>query len=150
MIEKIKSGISEAVDTIDIKLKDSLSFLSDLKEAGWEKVTTLINDILGLAPLIEKTGYSMRDISLDATIPPGIMILFTKEKEVDPEIVEKLLEENSDKQLLTMLVGGLQKADSLQKSMNLSHYKFFGLGMKVGLPPVISLKFSREEFIVNN
>jgi len=88
MIEKIKSGISEAVDAIDSKLKDSLSFLSDLKEAGWEKVTTLINDILGLAPLIEKTGYSMRDISVDAAIPPGITILFTKEKEVDPAIVE--------------------------------------------------------------
>ena len=141
MIEKIKSGISEAVDAIDSKLKDSLSFLSDLKEAGWEKVTALINDILGLAPLIEKTGYSMRDISVDATIPPGLTILFTKEKEVDPAIVEKLLEENSEKQLLT---------DSLQKSMNLSHYKFQGLGMKVGLPPVISLKFSREEKIINN
>ena len=147
MIEKIISGV---VDIVDSKLKDSLSFLSDLKEAGWEKVTTLINDILGLAPLIEKTGYSMRDISVDATIPPGIMILFTKEKEVDPVIVEKLLEENSEKQLLTMIVNGLQKADSLQKSMNLSHYKFLGLGMKVGLPPVISLKFTREEHIINN
>ena len=150
MIEKIKSGISGAVDTIDSKLKDSLSFLSDLKDAGWEKVTTLINDILGLAPLIEKTGYSMRDISVDAAIPPGLTILFTKEKEVDPAIIEKLLEENSEKQLLTMIVSGLQKADSLQKSMNLSHYKFQGLGMKVGLPPVISLKFSREEKIINN
>jgi len=49
-----------------------------------------------------------------------------------------------------MIVNGLQKADSLQKSMNLSHYKFHGLGMKVGLPPVISLKFSREENIINN
>lgn len=149
MIEKIKSGISGAVDTIDSKLKDSLSFLSDMKDAGWEKVTTLINDILGLAPLIEKTGYSMRDISVDATIPPGLTILFTKEKEVDPAIVERLLEENSEKQLLAMIVNGLQKADSLQKSMNLSRYKFYGLGMKVGLPPVISLKFSREEIYDN-
>lgn len=150
MIEKIKSGISEAVDTIDSKLKDSLSFLSDMKDAGWEKVTTLIKDILGLAPLIEQTGYSMRDISVDAGIPPGLTILFTKEKEVDPAIVENLLEENSEKQLLAMIVSGLQKADSLQKSMNLPHYKFLGLGMKVGLPPVISLKFSREQFIVSN
>jgi len=146
MIEKVKSGISGAVDAIDSKLKDSLSFLSDIKEEGWEKVTTLINDIPGLAPLIEQTGYSMRDISIDASVPPGITIFFAKEKEVDPSIVENLLEQNREKQLLTMLVSGLQKADSLRKELNLSHYKFHGLGMKAGLPPPISLRFSTEEY----
>lgn len=144
MIEKIKSDISGAVDTIDSKLKDSVSFLSDLKEAGWEKVTTLINDILGLAPLIEVTGFSMRDVSVDATIPPSITLSFFKEKEVDPATIEKMLEENKSKELLSLIVKSLQKADSLQRGMKLAHYKFRGLGMKIGLPPDISLKFSRE------
>ena len=150
MIEKIKSGITGAVDTIDSKLKESLSFLSDMKDAGWEKVTTLINDILGLAPLIEVTGFSMRDVSVDASIPPSITLSFFKEKEVDPATIEKLLEENKGKEMLSLIVKGLQKADSLQKGMNLSHYKFRGLGMKIGLPPDISLKFSRKEKIINN
>ncbi len=144
MIEQIKSAVSDAVDTLDTKLKDSLSFLSDMKEAGWEKVNTLVNDILGLAPLIEVTGFSMRDVNVDVTIPPSITLSFTKEKDVDPETIEKLLEENKGKEILALIVKGLQKADSLQKGMKLSHYKFKGLGMKIGLPPDISLKFSRN------
>src|SRR5262245_14102519 len=145
MIEKIKSTMSGVVETVDSKLKDSLSFLNDIKEAGWEKVNTLVNDILGLAPLIEVTGFSMRDVSVDASIPPSITLGFVKQKEVDPAAIEKLLEENKDKEILRLIVKGLLKADSLQKGMKLSHYLFRGLTMKIGLPPDISLKFSRAE-----
>ena len=144
-IELVKSGIANAVSSVTGTIKNPLSFLSDLKEAGWEKVNTLVNDILGLAPLIDVTGFSMTDVSVDATIPPSITLSFSKERDVDPETIEKLLEENKDKDILTLIVKGLQKADLLQKGMNLSHYKFRGLGMKIGLPPDISLKFTREE-----
>ena len=144
-LEQIKSGIANAVDTVGGGLKSSLSFLSDLKDAGWEKVSTFVNDILGLAPLIEVTGFSMSDVSVDATIPPSITLSFTKVREVDPATIDKLLEENKDKEMLTLIVKGLQKADSIQHGMKLSHYRFRGVGMKVGLPPDISLKFTREE-----
>ena len=36
VLEKMKSGVTEAAASIDSKLKDSLSFLSDIKDAGWE------------------------------------------------------------------------------------------------------------------
>jgi hypothetical protein len=144
-LEQIKSGIATAVDTVSGGLKNSLSFLSDIKDAGWEKANTLVNDILGLAPLIEVTGFSMKDVSVDVTIPPSITISFIKERDVDPATIETLLEENKDKDILSLIVRGLQKADSIQQGMKLSHYKFRGVGMKVGLPPDISLKFTREE-----
>jgi hypothetical protein len=102
-----------------------------------------MNDILGLAPLIEVTGFNMKEVSIDASIPPSITISFTKQKDVDAETINKLLEDNHDKEILKLIVRGLQKADSLQKGMDLAHYKFTGLNMKIGLPPDISLKFSR-------
>ncbi len=144
-IEKIKSVASSTAAAVDSKLKDSISFLSDLKEAGWEKISTGVNDILGLAPLIEVTGFSMKDVSVDASIPPSITLAFVKEKDVDPETIKKLLEENKGKEILALIVKALQKADSLQKGMNLSHYSFRGLSMKIGLPPDISLKFTKME-----
>ena len=144
-IETIKSGFSEAVDSIDTKLKDSVSFLKNIKEMSQDKLSTLVNDILGLAPLIEVTGFNMKDVSVDVTIPPGISLQFVKEKDVDPETIEKLLEENKDKKILSLIVQGLKKADDLQKGMNLSHYLFRGLSMKIGIPPDISLKYTRNE-----
>jgi len=143
-VEKIKSVASAAIEVADSKLKGSISFLSDLKDAGWENISTVVNDILGLAPLIEVTGFSMKDVCVDASILPSITLAFVKQKDVDPETIEKLLEENKDREMLTLIVRSLQKADSLQKGMKLSNYSFRGLSMKIGLPPDISLKFSRN------
>ena len=144
-IEQIKSGITSAVTSVSDGVKNSLSFLSDLKEAGWEKVNTFINDILGLAPLIEVTGFTMKEVIADATLPPSIIFQFVKEKEVDEQAIDDMLEQNKEKEMLTLIVRALQKADSLQKAMKLSHYKFSGLNMKIGLPPDISLKFTKVE-----
>ena len=42
MIEQLKSGLSSATSNMGEKLKDSFSFFSDIKDAGWDKVSTLI------------------------------------------------------------------------------------------------------------
>jgi len=139
----LKETVSDVLNFASDKLTASLSFLKDAKEAGAEKINGFVNDILGLAPLIEVTGFNMKDVSVEAGIPPGMTISFVKEKEVDADTINQLLEANKDKEMLKLIVRALLKADSLQKGMNLSHYKFSGLSMKIGLPPDISLKFVR-------
>ncbi|MFI5154203.1 MAG: hypothetical protein ACHQET_12760 [Chitinophagales bacterium] len=143
-ITDIKISLSEVIGSVGDKMKDSLSFLKDLKESGADKLNTLVNDVLGLSPLIEATGFDMTDIAVDIGIPPGISISFIKEKDVDPETIDQMLEENKDKEMLKIIVRALQKADAVQKGMNLSNYKFRGLSMKLGLPPDMSLKFAKE------
>ena len=139
----LKSSVADVMNFASDKLTASLSFLKDAKEAGSEKITGFVNDILGLAPLIEVTGFNMKDVSVDVGIPPGLSISFVKEKDVDAETINQLLEENKDKEMLKLIVRALLKADALQKGMNMSHYKFSGLAMKIGLPPDVSLKFVR-------
>jgi len=139
----IKETVNDVLSFTSDKLTASLSFLKDAKEAGVEKVNGFVNDILGLAPLIEVTGFNMKDVSVDVGIPPGMSISFIKERDVDAETINQLLEENKDKEMLKLIVRALLKADTLQKGMNLSHYRFSGLSMKIGLPPDISLKFVR-------
>jgi hypothetical protein len=51
-------------------------------------------------PLIEVAGFNMKDVSIEAGIPPGITISFVKEKDVDPETIKQLLEDNKDKEML--------------------------------------------------
>ncbi len=142
-LEEVKSGIADKITIVSDKLKGSLSFLKDMKEASTEKISTLVNDILGLAPLIEVTGFSMKDVSMDIGIPLGVNLTFTKEKDVDPEQIDQLLEEHKDKEILGLIVRALQKADTMQKEMALSNYKFAGLTMKIGFPPDVNLKFTR-------
>jgi hypothetical protein len=115
-----------------------------MKEASTDKLITLTNDVLGLAPLIEQTGFRLENANVDITIPPGISFSFVKQKEIDPADIAKLLEENKDKELLKIMVNALQKADALQKGMNLSHYSFTGISLRLGLPPDVSIKFNRN------
>ncbi len=140
-----KLGLSDIITAGGETLKNSLSFISDLKEAGIEKLNVFVEDILGLTPLIEVTGFTLDDIGVDIGIPPGISLGFSKTKDVDPETINQLLEENNEKEILRMIVKSLQKADDVQKGMNLANYKFRGLSMKIGLPPDISLKFRKIE-----
>ena len=145
VIDEIKTSVGSAVSSISGKLKDSLSFLSDIKDAGWDKVNVVVNDVLGLAPLIEVTGFNMKEISVEAGIPPGILLYFLKEKDVDAETIDKMLEEHKDKEMLALIVRALEKADTLQKAMKLSDYKFAGLNLKLGLPPVALLRLVRQD-----
>jgi hypothetical protein len=145
VLDKIKSGFTSAVSSIDNKLSDSLSFLGDLKEAGSEKVNSLVSNIQELAPSIDKTGFKMHEVEVSIGIPPDIRIAFTKEQEVDPATIDQLLQENEDRPLFKLIVQTLQKADTVVKDMKLSNFKLDELSMKIGLPPDVVLKLARLE-----
>jgi hypothetical protein len=85
----------------------------------------------------------MREVIVKAGIPTGATIIFVKEKEVDTATIEALLGKNKDNDLLFMIIKALQKAEVLQKKMNLSNFRFSTLQLKLGVPPEVSLKFSR-------
>ena len=143
-IDNLKQSLIDSIGAVNDQLKDSFSMIKNLKEAGAEKINAPVNDILGIAPLIEETGFNMKDVSVDIGIPPGITLSFIKEKDIAPETVEKLLQDNKEKEILKLIVGALQKADAAQKSMNLQNYIFKGLSMRLGLPPDVSLKFEKK------
>lgn len=142
---EIKMNVTEVLSAGAEKLKDSVSFLGDMKDAGVERMSSVVNDILGLTPLIEVTGFTLADISVDIGIPPGISLSFAKDRDVDNATIDQMLKENEDKKLLQVIVKSLEKADQVQKHMHLANYKFCGLSMKIGLPPDVSLKFAKIE-----
>ena len=145
VLEKIKSGLTAVASSLESTLDESLSFLSDIKEAGSEKIDALVNKIQDLAPLIDQTGFNMNELEVGIGIPPEINLAFEKEKDVDAETIEKLLKANEDKPLLSLIIHTLQKADALVKGMNLSNFKLGQLSMKIGLPPDVSIKLLRIE-----
>ena len=65
----LKNGLKKTVSTMEDKVKDSFSFLKDMRESSLDRIKTLVNDILALAPLIEVTGFNMKEVSVDAGIP---------------------------------------------------------------------------------
>ncbi|PWT99368.1 MAG: hypothetical protein C5B52_10730 [Bacteroidetes bacterium] len=144
MIEKIKEGLQDAISIVQEKVGDSVELIKDFKELSTGKISDLVNNVLGLSPLIEESGFRMGDLNIAIGIPPSVSLGFIKEKDISPEAIDKILEENKDNELLKIILQALLKADSLQKSMNLSHYQFNSVGLTLGLPPDVSLKFIRQ------
>jgi hypothetical protein len=57
----------------------------------------------------------MKEVSIDATLPSGIGISFFKEKGVDDDATNKLLEDNKDKEMLKLIVRALQRQTAYKK-----------------------------------
>jgi hypothetical protein len=145
VLDTIKSGLSAVASTIESTVDDSLSFLSDIKQAGSDNMNAFVNKVQALAPLIDEAGFNMNEIEVGIGIPPEIHLAFAKEKDVDAATIESLLKANEDKPLFTMIIHTLQKSDVLVKGMNVSTYKLGQLTMKIGFPPDLTIKLLRIE-----
>jgi hypothetical protein len=130
---------------MDSKLKESLSFLDDIKEAGSDKINEMVALIQEMTPQIDVAGFHLNEIEVGVGLPPGINLAFTKEKDVAPETINQLLKENEDRPLFTLIVQTLQKADTLVKGMKLTNFKLGEMAMKIGLPPDVNIKLLRLE-----
>lgn len=103
--------LSESYDDAVNLLKDTLSNFYDVKDITKEKVTTLTNDLIALAPIIEKTGFRSKEINVGISVPPKIIFHFEKIADVSKEEITKVLEENGDKTMLKVIVNLLVTAD---------------------------------------
>jgi len=134
----IKSGLINASASINRRLKDT-------KDNGEDRSSIVLDKIAQLAPLIDLIGFDMEELVLQAGIPAGATVIFAKKKDVDEATIEAILKKNENKEMLALIVRALQKADSLQKKMKLSHYNFTKFYLKLGVPPEVSLSFSRND-----
>jgi len=134
----IKSGLINASASINRRLKDT-------KDNGEDRSSIVLDKIAQLAPLIDLIGFDMEELVLQAGIPAGATVIFAKKKDVDEATIEAILKKNENKEMLALIVRALQKADSLQKKMKLSHYNFTKFYLKLGVPPEVSLRFLRVD-----
>jgi hypothetical protein len=102
-----------------------------------------LNKIAELAPFIDLIGFNMKELILPAGIQGGATVIFVKEKDVDEDTIDVILKKNENKEMLALIVRALQKADALQRKMQLRNYNFTKFYLKLGVPPEVSLRFSR-------
>ena len=135
-LSDVKSGLINASASINRRLKDT-------KDNGEDRSTIVLNKIAELAPLVDLIGFNMEELILQAGFPAGATVVFVKQKDVSDATIEAILKENENREMLSLIVRALQKAESLQKKMKLSHYNFTKFYLKLGVPPEVSLRFTR-------
>ncbi|MBC8047881.1 MAG: hypothetical protein H7Y00_13870 [Fimbriimonadaceae bacterium] len=130
-------GYNNATDL----LKDTLSKFYDVKNITKEKLASITNDTIALAPIIEKTGYRAKEINIAVSVPPRFVFHFEKFADVSKVEIEQILEENTEKTLLKIIVSTLVSADEFQSKLSLGSFKFAEIDIELGVPPEVNVKF---------
>ena len=134
--------IKNIKESIKGKVSDAKDSIGGLKESARQKLLDSINNLNNILPIIAETGYVLKEMNVEVSIPPGVSLSFHKTKEISKDKVEKILKENKDKEMLKMIVNALVSADELHKKIALGKLKYTGLNLELGLPPKVVIKFA--------
>jgi hypothetical protein len=133
----VKNNLKEQVS----KASD---YLSDLKEDGKEKLVAYFNNLSDLIPIIDETGYRLKGIDMELSLPPGINMHFEKFKNMSREAIDEILEQNKDKEMLKTIVNSLVAADEVHKKLKMGDLLFTDISINLGLPPKVTIKFVKK------
>jgi len=148
VIESVKNTLSETGSLLgegfqsatDL-LKETLPNFYDVKNLTKVKVALITNDLIALAPIIEKTGYRAKEINIGVSVPPHIVFHFEKFAAVSASEIVSILKSNEDKTLLKVIVNTLVSADEFQQKLTLGNFKFNEIAIEIGIPPEVNVKF---------
>jgi hypothetical protein len=136
-LHKLTGKLKEKVD-------GASSLLSDFKDESKEKIIDQVNSLGPILPIIAEVGYQLEAFNIVLSIPPGISLQFKKVKDVPKEKIDRILEQNKDKELLKMVVTSLVSADALHNRVKVGTCVFTGVLLDLSIPPKVHLKFGRK------
>jgi hypothetical protein len=123
------------------QLSKASEYVTDLKEDGKEKLVAYFNSISDLFPVIAETGYRLKGVDMELSIPPGINLHFQKFKNMSREAIDEILEKNKDKEMLKTIVNSLVAADEIHNKLKVGDLVFSDISISLGLPPSVTIKF---------
>jgi hypothetical protein len=137
-VTKIKDNLKE-------KVTGASEFLGDLKEGGKEKFIAHVNSLSDIIPIIAQTGYQLKGIDMDVTIPPGVNMHFEKFKNISDEEIGQILDANKGKELLRSIVKALVTADEFHKKLKMGDLLLTDISIGLSLPPKVTIKFVKKK-----
>lgn len=147
VIEDTSALFGEGYTAATGLLGDTLQHFYDVKDLTKEKAAALTNDVIALAPVIEQTGYRIKEINIGVSVPPRIIIHFEKFAEISQEQIDAILQENQDKRLLKVIVQTLKAADAFQQKLTTGSFTFNEINISLSVPPEVQIKFMNSQAI---
>lgn len=137
--------ISKIKDNLREKVAGASELLGDLEEGGKEKFVAYVNGLADIIPIIAQTGYRLKGIDMAVTIPPGVDMHFEKFKNISEKEIDKILDANKDKAMLSSIVKALVAADDFHKKLKLGNLVLTDISVEVSLPPKVTIKFVKKK-----
>jgi len=129
-------------------LKDKLGNVKDkvtatagnLKETGGkqlqEKLSTSLQELNDLRPLLNECGFIIGDIKLTASVPPSVGIVVEQEKEGQSNL-QKVMEKKELTRLQSIVLGGIRKIYDLNNVVEKHDHTIGQIEIEMGIPPKV-------------
>ncbi|MFI5171237.1 MAG: hypothetical protein ACHQFW_02545 [Chitinophagales bacterium] len=140
ILSETSSLVGDGFDEATYLLKDTLAKFYDVKNLTKDKLLSMANDLIALAPIIEKTGFRTKEMNIGVSMPPRIVFHFEKIADVNKEDIEAILKENDDKTILKVIVNTLVSTDELQRRFITGNFKLSEIDIEIGVPPQVNVK----------
>ena len=134
-IKKFKSDIKDKVTSVT-------ETISDLKEGGRDKFFNYVNNLSDIIPIIATTGYRLKGVDIEISLPPGISMQFSKVENISKEKINEIMEANKDNELLKSIIKSLVMADELHNKIKMGNLQLTTINVNLTLPPKVSIKFA--------
>jgi len=128
---------SSWIDKINKIFKD----IGDIKDFGADKLKEIANDFGEILPLVAKAGYNITEFQVVLGLPPAFITSFVKTKDISEKEIAKMIEKNSDKKLLKIILNSLMKANQFQSEIKIEKMKFTEVILELTVPPKVVMKF---------
>ena len=131
-------ALGKFLDKAD-SLKDKAEKLADTAVGSVNKLLEEFNDAI---PTLKALGLSVKDVDFKMGILPEVRSTLTGSiQAVDSAKLQELIDNNSDKDLLTAVLRSLQAASHLRAPLASVGFKGVEVNLKVGLPPNVAVRF---------
>ncbi|RJP68138.1 MAG: hypothetical protein C4539_09560 [Ignavibacteriales bacterium] len=136
--------LSKIKDDLKGKVSGVTEYIGDLKEEGKEKSISYINGLSEILPIVAKTGYKLKGVDIEMSLPPGINLQFEKFENITKEEIDAIMEANKDKDLLQTIVKTLVMADEFHNKLKMGDLVFTTISVNLSIPPKVSLNFAKN------
>lgn len=140
------SGITDRVIEIkeDLIGDEQSAILSEFKESGLNKIKTSMEEISDSVHLISKSGYNFKSMEVSMGLPPSVSAVFHYIKEISESERSDLLTEVKDRNIVTIILKCLFKANEFYHSANIGNYKVDEVKITLGLTPGVDISFVKK------
>lgn len=123
------------------KLKGAGGQISNLKDAGIDKVKSTITDFENSLPIFKKAGYNLNELNITLGLPPTILASFAI-KNVSEEVSQSALEEIDSNKVGKAVLRSLISASKMKQKIDVKSMTMDKIEVEIGLIPKVSLVYS--------
>ncbi len=135
MFDKLKDKTAGMAQSVTQSVQAGMDSLGDFKKKSSSLIASSLEEINGLRPILEQSGFIVGDIFFTVSIPPSVGLIV--EQEIGGSVKIDSLDSAELSNVQSMIVGSLKKIYALNGVVEEYEHTIGQVEITLGLPPQV-------------